>query len=120
MINKVNRSAIRRKKSATIRRKINGTAERPRLSVFKSSNLSVQIINDDLGRTLVSSSTNSKEFKDAGLKANISSAKVIGKNIAEKAIKQGITKVVFDRNGYIYTGVISALADSAREAGLEF
>ncbi|MCX8069775.1 MAG: 50S ribosomal protein L18 [Thermodesulfovibrionales bacterium] len=105
-----------------IRKKINGTEVRPRVSVCKSlKHIHVQIINDEKGHTLVSASTLSKEFSNITTnKSNIKTAIEIGKIIAEKAQQKGIKKVVFDRGGYKYHGCIKALADSMRENGLEF
>jgi large subunit ribosomal protein L18 len=106
---------LRIKKS--IRRKIKGTAERPRLSVYKSNKaIYAQLVNDDLGNTLAFSS--SLEMKHDH--ANIEIAQQVGKKLAEKAAANGITEVVFDRNGYLYHGRVKALADGAREAGLKF
>lgn len=100
-------------------KKIFGTQERPRLAVFRSlRNISAQIINDESGATLVSAATIGKAFKTAG--GNITAAKMVGKLIAEKALAKGIKKVVFDRGKTIYHGRVKALADAAREGGLEF
>lgn len=120
MIKRVDRKIQRARKHRSIRAKISGTAERPRLTVFRSlKNIFVQLIDDTTGKTLVSASTIEKGNKvENG--ANLEAAKVIGARIATKAKELGITKVVFDRSGYIYTGRIKALADAAREAGLEF
>lgn len=120
MFKKVNRSAVRRKKHLAIRSKITGTAEKPRLSVYRSNNnIFVQVIDDTNGVTLVSASTVMKDMKvEKG--GNIEAAKTIGKMIAERAIEKGIKEVVFDRSGYKYTGRIAALAEAAREAGLNF
>jgi len=113
---------LRRRKR--IKLKIVGTPEKPRMSVFRSSkNIYAQIIDDSLGVTLVASSslglgTASKGGKSGG--GNIKAAKIVGKSIAEKAVAKGIKKVVFDRGGYLYHGRIKALADAAREGGLEF
>lgn len=120
MIKKLDRNKLRQKKHKSIRKKIAGTAQRPRLSVYRSSkNIFVQIIDDVTGNTLVSASTIEK---DAKLKngSNIEAAKKVGESIAKKALDKGITTVVFDRSGYIYTGRVKALADAAREAGLQF
>lgn len=108
----------RQTKHLRVRAKISaGTADRPRLNVFKSNTgIYVQIINDDEGKTLASASTLSLKLKGN----NIENSKVIGKAIAESAIKAGIKEVVFDRGGYVYHGKIKALADAAREAGLKF
>ena len=122
MINKVSKSEIRRKKHARLRNRISGTAEKPRLSVFRSNNhMYAQIIDDTVGNTLVSASTLQKDVK-ANLEKtnNVDAAAYLGKVIAEKAMAKGITEVVFDRGGFIYQGKIKALADAAREAGLNF
>lgn len=104
-----------------IRRKINGTPERPRLCMFKSnSNIYAQIIDDVNGVTLVSASTLDKELKSENLGANIESAKKVGALVAKRALAKGIEEVVFDRSGYIYHGKVKELAESAREAGLRF
>lgn len=120
MIKKLDRNKLRQKKHKSIRKKIAGTAQRPRLSVYKSSkNIFVQIIDDVTGNTLVSASTIEKDAKlENG--SNIEAAKKVGESIAKKALDKGITTVVFDRSGYIYTGRVKALADAAREAGLQF
>jgi len=105
-----------------IRKKVVGTAERPRLCVYRSNmNIYVQIVDDMEGRTLVSASTMDKELK-AAVKSggNIEAAKKVGEAVAKKAIDGGVNTVVFDRGGYIYHGRIKALADAAREAGLKF
>jgi len=105
-----------------MRKKVVGTAERPRLNVFRSlNNIYAQIIDDTKGVTLVSASTLDKELKDnASHGGNKESAKLVGKLVAEKAVAAGIKQVVFDRGGYIYHGRVKELADAAREAGLEF
>ena len=118
MIKNESRNELRKKRHLRIRSKVSGTSEVPRLSVFRSnSQIFAQIIDDEKGTTLVSSSSLSMKLKNGG---NIESAKLVGKDIAEKAIKAKIKKVVFDRGGYLYHGRIQALADAAREAGLEF
>lgn len=112
---------LRRKRS--IRKKINGTGTRPRLTIFKSSyHIYAQVINDETGVTLASASTLDKEIKSLinAEMTKIEKSKLIGKKIAERAISNNINSVAFDRNGYIYHGRIKALADSAREAGLNF
>jgi len=105
-----------------IRKKVTGTGERPRMSVrFTGKNIHVQFIDDRAGRTLVATSTLSKGLADrASLRANVASAQRIGKLAAEGALSKGITKVVFDRSGSRYHGKVKALADAAREAGLQF
>jgi len=118
MITQNKRNAIRQRIHSRIRRKLSGTTERPRLNVYRSLNhLYAQVIDDQKGETLVSASTLSLKLKTGG---NVAAAKEIGKAVAEKAVAQGIKKVVFDRGGYLYHGRIKALADAAREAGLEF
>ena len=120
MYKRIDRKSLRAKKHKSIRNKVSGTAERPRLSVYRSlNNIFAQIIDDVKGVTLVSASTVEKEGKvEKG--SNVEAAKIIGERIAKKAIEKGIKAVVFDRSGYVYTGRIKALADAAREAGLEF
>lgn len=102
-----------------IRKRLAGTAERPRLSVFRSNKgIYAQIIDDVSGKTLVSASSGSKDFVASGTKSEQS--KAVGKLVAEKAIAAGISKVVFDRNGYLYHGRVKSLAEGAREGGLDF
>ena len=122
MIKKESRSAIRIKKHLRVRNRFSGTAERPRLAVFRSNNhMYAQIIDDTVGNTLVSASTVQKDVKDQIEKTNdVAAAAYLGKVIAQKALDAGIKEVVFDRGGFIYQGKIQALADAAREAGLEF
>ena len=122
MIKKESRSAIRIKKHLRARNRFSGTAERPRLAVFRSNNhMYAQIIDDTVGNTLVSASTVQKDVKDQLEKTNdVAAAAYLGKVIAQKALDAGIKEVVFDRGGFIYQGKIQALADAAREAGLEF
>ena len=122
MIKKESRSAIRIKKHLRVRNRFSGTAERPRLAVFRSNNhMYAQIIDDTVGNTLVSASTVPKDVKDQLEKTNdVAAAAYLGKVIAQKALDAGIKEVVFDRGGFIYQGKIQALADAAREAGLEF
>jgi large subunit ribosomal protein L18 len=116
MITQNKRNAIRQRIHARIRAKLAGTAERPRLNVYRSlNNIYAQVIDDQKGETLVSAST--IKSKTGG---NVAAAKEIGKAVAELAVAKGIKKVVFDRGGYLYHGRIKALADAAREAGLEF
>jgi large subunit ribosomal protein L18 len=118
MITQNKRNAIRQRIHARIRQKLSGTTERPRLNVYRSLNhLYAQVIDDQKGETLVSASTLALKLKTGG---NVAAAKEIGKAIAEKATAKGIKKVVFDRGGFLYHGRIKALADAAREAGLEF
>ena len=122
MIKKESRSAIRIKKHLRVRNRFSGTAERPRLAVFRSNNhMYAQIIDDTVGNTLQSASTVQKDVKDQLEKTNdVAAAAYLGKVIAQKALDAGIKEVVFDRGGFIYQGKIQALADAAREAGLEF
>ena len=119
MITKTDRKAERIRRHKRVRRKISGTAECPRLCVFRSnSNLYVQIIDDVKGVTLAQASTLDKEVKTK--KSNKEAAKEVGTLIAKRAIEQKIKTVVFDRGGYIYHGVVKELAETAREGGLEF
>ena len=119
MIKRPNTRAQRMKRHSRVRGKISGTAERPRLSVFRSeNNIYAQVIDDVAGNTLVSASTVEKGFE--GIGGNIEAAKKIGALVAERAIQKGIEEVVFDRGGYIYHGRVQALAEGAREAGLKF
>ena len=118
MITKRNRKEARVRRHFRIRNKISGTPECPRLTIFISlKNVYAQIIDDTKGVTLVSASTMQDDIEN---KANVETCKQIGKLIADKAIKAGIKTVVFDRSGYLYHGKVKALAESAREAGLEF
>ena len=118
MINKVSRNEMRVMRHSRVRSKISGTTETPRLCVFRSNkNISCQIIDDENGVTLASASSLSLKLKNGG---NIEAATAVGKAIAEAAKKAKITKVVFDRGGYLYHGRVEALANAARENGLEF
>jgi large subunit ribosomal protein L18 len=104
-----------------IRKDISGSAELPRLSVFRSNRqISVQVVNDLTGQTLVSASSLEKEIAEKESVKKIDQAKLVGKRIAEKALANGISNVVFDRNGYLYHGRVKSLADAAREGGLKF
>ena len=122
MVKKESRTKIRVNKHRKIRNRFSGTAERPRLAVFRSNNhMYAQIIDDTVGHTLVAASTLEKDVKAELEKTNnVDAAAYLGKVIAKKALDKGITTVVFDRGGFIYQGKIAALADAAREAGLEF
>ena len=122
MVSKESRQKVRVKKHMKIRNRFSGTSERPRLAVFRSNNhMYAQIIDDTVGNTLVSASTLQKEVKAEVEKTNnVDAAAYLGKVIAERALEKGIKEVVFDRGGFIYQGKIKALADAAREAGLEF
>ena len=119
MVKNVNKNAMRLHRHVRIRGKISGTAECPRLNVFRSNaNIYAQIIDDVNGVTLVSANTLEKEFE--GTTGNIEAAKKVGLMVAERAKAKGIEEVVFDRGGYIYHGRVAALADGAREGGLKF
>jgi large subunit ribosomal protein L18 len=118
MVSKVNRDEVRRRIHTRIRKKLAGTAERPRMAVFRSiKHIYVQIIDDRAGRTLAAASSTEKGGPNGG---NVEGAKAIGKLVAERAREHGIKAVVFDRGGFLYHGRVKALADAAREAGLEF
>ena len=122
MVKKESRSEIRAKKHMRIRNRFSGTAERPRLAVFRSNNhMYAQIIDDTEGKTLVAASTMEKEVKaELDKTNNVSAAAYVGTVIAKRALEKGIKEVVFDRGGFIYQGKVAALAEAAREAGLEF
>ena len=122
MVSKESRQKVRVKKHMKIRNRFSGTAERPRLAVFRSNNhMYAQIIDDTVGNTLVAASTVEKEVKEQLEKTNnVDAAAYLGTVIAKRAIEKGIKEVVFDRGGFIYQGKIAALADAAREAGLDF
>ena len=122
MVSKKSRTAVRENKHRRMRHHLAGTAQRPRLAVFRSNNhMYAQIIDDTVGNTLVSASTTQKDVKAELEKTNdVAAASYLGKVIAERALAKGITEVVFDRGGFIYHGKIEALADAAREAGLKF
>ena len=118
MIRKESKNNARKKRHTHVREKVSGTKECPRLNVFRSNNqIFVQVIDDVTGTTLVSSSSVELKIKNGG---NVEGAKVVGKDIAEKCKKAKIKKVIFDRGGYIYHGRVAALAEAARENGLEF
>ena len=119
MVKKTDRKMERTRRHIRVRRKISGTAERPRLCVYRSNtNLYVQIIDDVTGNTLVSASTLDKEVKTKH--ANKEAAKEVGTLVAKRALEKNIKEVVFDRGGYIYHGVVKELAEAAREGGLNF
>ena len=122
MVSKVSRAKVRAKKHRRLRNHLSGTATTPRLAVFRSNNhMYAQIIDDTIGKTLVSASTTQKEVKAEFEKTNnVDAAAYLGTVIGKKAVEAGIKEVVFDRGGFIYQGKIKALADAAREAGLEF
>ena len=120
MLNKKDKNASRQKRHLRMRRNIIGTAEKPRLNVYRSlSNIYAQIINDVTGETLVSASSIEKGLKES-YGGNADAAKLVGETIAKRALEKGITQVVFDRGGYLYHGRVAALAAAAREAGLQF
>ena len=127
MITKIDKNAVRQRRHARVRKTITGTAEAPRMNVYRSLNhIYVQIIDDRKGNekggvTLVAASTMDKAVKEqiAGL-SKTEAAKVVGKVAAERALEKGVKTVVFDRGGYLYTGRVKAVADGAREAGLDF
>jgi len=122
MVRKDSKAVNRLKKHSRIRNRFQGTPERPRLAVFRSNNhMYAQIIDDLAGTTLVAASTTEKEVKAELKKTNdVEAASYVGTVIAKRALEKGITTVVFDRGGYLYHGKVKALADAAREAGLEF
>ena len=122
MVSKKSREVVRQTKHRRLRNTLSGTADRPRLAVYRSNNhMYAQIIDDTVGNTLVSASTLDKEVKaDFEKTNNVEAAAKLGTVIAKKALDKGISTVVFDRGGFIYQGKIAALADAAREAGLEF
>jgi large subunit ribosomal protein L18 len=118
MIPKVKRNEVRQRVHARIRQKVHGTQGRPRLNVYRSLNhIYAQLIDDIHGVTLASASTITAKLKVGG---NLDAAKEVGKLVAERGLEKGVKKVVFDRGGYLYHGRIKALADAAREAGLDF
>lgn len=122
MVSKKSRTEVRENKHRKIRNRFSGTAERPRLAVFRSNNhMYAQIIDDTVGKTLVAASTVEKDIRSQVEKTNnVEAAATLGTIIAKRALEKGITTVVYDRGGFIYQGKVKALADAAREAGLEF
>ena len=120
MIFKADKNAVRKKRHARVRTKLSGTQERPRLNVYRSNNhIYAQIIDDVNGVTLASASTLDKELTLTGT-GNADAAKLVGALVAKRATEKGVTEVVFDRGGYLYHGRVKALAEAAREAGLQF
>ncbi len=118
MIKKQSRNQARQKRHLRLRQKVSGTPECPRLNVFRSNaNITAQIIDDVNGKTLASASSINMDIKNGG---NVEAAKLVGAELAKRALEKDIKKVVFDRGGYLYTGRVQALADAAREGGLEF
>ena len=122
MITKSDKNKARLKRHLRVRKKIEGTTARPRLNIFRSSkHMYAQLIDDVTGVTIVAASTQDKELKsDIGNGGNVEAARKVGELIAKRAKEKGLDKVVFDRGGYLYHGRVQALADAAREAGLEF
>lgn len=122
MINKIDKNKERQRRHLRVRKKLSGTAETPRLCVYRSLNhIYVQLIDDTKGVTICSASTMEKEVKaEIADMTKTEAAKVVGKKAAEKALAKGVKDVVFDRGGYLYTGRVQAVADGAREAGLNF
>ena len=121
MITPTQRNVVRKRVHKRVRNKVAGTTERPRLNVFRSLNhIYAQVIDDSSSATLVAASTLAKKGESRPVGGNVEAARTIGKLIAERAQERGIKRVVFDRGGYLYHGRIKALADAAREAGLEF
>lgn len=119
MIKMQSKNKIRSRIHSRIRRKLRGSGERPRLAVFRSlKHIYAQVIDDRAGRTLAAASSDEKDSSIAG--GNVAGAKQVGKLVAERAVEKGVKMVVFDRGGYLYHGRVKALADAAREAGLEF
>jgi len=122
MISKIDKNSVRKARHGRTRRYINGTAEKPRLNVYRSlNNIYAQVINDELGHTIASASTLDAEVK-AQLegKTKKEAAKLVGEAIGRRAKEKGVTQVIFDRGGYLYTGRVAEVAAGAREAGLEF
>ncbi len=120
MINKADKNATRKKRHARVRAKLTGTAERPRLNVFRSNqHIYAQVIDDVNGVTLVSASTLDKDLALNGT-SNIEAATKVGESVSKRAVEKGVKEVVFDRGGYLYHGRVKALAEAAREAGLQF
>ncbi len=122
MASVISRKSVRLKKQRRIRNKIIGTAEKPRLCVFRSANhINAQIIDDSKGQTIVAASTYEKEVKGQPKFENkVSAAQFVGKLVAERALEKGLKKIIFDRNGFLYHGRIKAVSEGARKAGLEF
>jgi large subunit ribosomal protein L18 len=121
MISKGDKNKSRKKRHLRVRKHVIGTTDRPRLNVFRSSkHMYAQIIDDTNGKTLASASTLDVELKEAGNGGNVEAARKVGELIAKRAKDQGVESVVFDRGGYLYHGRIQALADAAREGGLQF
>ncbi|HEY3364596.1 MAG TPA: 50S ribosomal protein L18 [Symbiobacteriaceae bacterium] len=124
MITKLDRNAARRTRQLRVRKTVHGTSERPRLNIYRSNqNIYAQVIDDSIGKTLVSASTLDPEVKgrlEGNAGGNADAAKIVGEVVAKRALAAGVTLVVFDRGGFLYHGRVAALADAAREAGLQF
>ena len=122
MVTKIDKNAVRSKRHYRERRHIIGTPERPRLNVYRSTNhIYAQVIDDEAGNTLAAASTLDAEIKgEISEKTKKEAAELVGQLVGKRALEKGITKVVFDRGGYLYTGRVAALADGARKAGLDF
>ena len=122
MAKRISRGHIRKRIHVRVRKKIRGSSDRPRLNVFRSaSHIYAQVIDDDQGRTLASASTVDKEIREQNRNGgNLAAARVVGSRIAERASRLGVKRVVYDRGGYLFHGRVKALADAAREGGLEF
>ena len=122
MVKKENRKLIREKKHLKVRNHLSGTSERPRLSVYRSNNhIYAQVIDDEIGKTIAAAGTVEKEARAALTNTDdIAAAEYVGELIAKRALDKGVSKVVFDRGGFIYQGKVAALADAARKAGLDF
>jgi large subunit ribosomal protein L18 len=115
------KQTARARRHYRVRKKVTGTAERPRLAVFRSNkHISAQVIDDRSGRTLASASTVEKDLRQTGTTSNKTAASTVGRIVAERAKAAGVSRVVFDRGGFLYHGRVAAVADAAREAGLEF
>ena len=115
------KAELRRRRHGRVRKKVAGTADRPRLAVFRSNaHIAAQVIDDSTGRTLASAASVEKDVRGAGATGNKAAAAAVGRLLATRARDAGVTRVVFDRGGFLYHGRVAALADAAREAGLEF
>ena len=122
MFSKIDKNSVRKARHHRQRRNLNGTCERPRLNVYRSTNhIYAQVIDDTTGNTLVAASTLDAEIKaELNDKTKTEASKLVGKLVGQRALEKGVKKVVFDRGGYLYTGRVAALAEGAREAGLDF
>ena len=120
-ISSKDKQAARARRHHRVRKKVTGTAARPRLAVFRSNkHITAQVIDDRAGRTLASASTVERDVREAGATGNRTAATTVGRLVAERANAAGVSQVVFDRGGFLYPGRVAAVADAAREAGLEF